>query len=282
MVVAPLGTLKPAVYVQTLGCCVLTGILWGLHETGWWTPSLPLAFHEVGGALMALTLGFRANAAYARFWEGRTLWGGIVNASRNLHRLLATHGGAQLGADTAPWIALFAHSTKRTLRGEPIAADAERLLPADRAADLAGAPHPALHAARALSEHIQAASGELGPAMTHRAEQELSALVDRLGGCERILKTPTPVGFVVLVRQIVLAFLVTLPLSIVDELSAWSVLVVGLVAFPVFAIEALGSELDDPFGRDPNDLPLDRITETIERDVTEQAAASTRYGVVVS
>ena len=115
-----------------------------------------------------------------------------------------------------------------------------------------------------------------------RDGDDIDALVDRLGGCERILKTPTPVGFVVLVRQIVLAFLVTLPLSIVDELSAWSVLVVGLVAFPVFAIEALGSELDDPFGRDPNDLPLDRITETIERDVTEQAAASTRYGVVVS
>jgi putative membrane protein len=270
----------PVVFYQTVGLALVAVACLAAYRAGY-LPAIPIGFHEVGGVLVALTLGFRANSAYARYWEARTLWGGIVNASRNLHRLLCEHGSRALGQRAAPWIALFAHATRSWLRDESVSDDANRLLQEDAARALSTASHPPLHAARQLSALIAAASDPMGPWMAHRAEQELGALVDRLGGCERIRRTPTPIGYVVVVRQIVLAFMCTLPLAIMDDLGWWTPAVVVLVGFPVFAIEALGAELDDPFGHDPNDLPLTRITGNIERDVMEKPEAAISHRTLV-
>lgn len=268
LLVSPVGSITPGVPSRTLGIMGFSLGVWSLHQ--WVYPfGVPVGLHEVGGAIVALALAFRTNSTYSRFWEARTLWGGIVNASRNLHRLIRHHASPEAAREAAPWIALFAHGTRVGLRGESIAADAHRLLARPAAEALTAARHPALHVADELSTRIAELRrrGLLDPLMARLAEGEVMALVDRLGGCERILKTPTPIGYVVMLRQLTVIFLLSLPFPLVGSLGLLTPLMVGAIAFPVLMIEGLGSELDDPFGHDPNDLPLTRICETIELDV---------------
>lgn len=232
---------------------------------------LTVGLYEVAGAVIALILAFRTNTSYNRFWEGRTLWGGIVNASRNLSRIVSTHAKVDPHAarEFDTWVVVFAHASRRSLRDEPERPEIDRLLAEETAVPIASHPHLPMLAAAQLSNRIaaMARTGALDPMMAARAEEEVCALINLIGGCERILKTPTPLGYVLLLRRCVALYLATLPLAMVRELGVITPLVTMMVAYSVLMIEALGQELDDPFGHDPNDLPLSRICDTIERNL---------------
>jgi ion channel-forming bestrophin family protein len=241
--------------------------------------ALPVGPFELAGAVLGLMLAFRTNTAYNRFWEGRTLWGGIVNACRNLSRVVryyASHEEAR-ARDFSVWVVVFAHATRYRLRGEDAWPEIERLLPPASFAALREAHHPSLHAAGEMSARLAAllAGAAIDPMLAAKAEQAVIELVDKLGGCERILKTPTPLGYVLLLRRMIALYLALLPLALLSRLGYFTPLVTVLVAYPVLMIEALSSELDEPFGHDANDLPLTRITETIERDVLPVALQKT-------
>lgn len=236
----------------------------------------PVGLHEIAGGVVALVLVFRTNTSYARFWEGRTLWGAIVNACRSLARIVHCHT-AQDPTDArefVTWVVLFAHATRRSLRRESIAPEAERLLASHEASTLAQAVHPALSVAEQLSRRLAAlvARGAIDPMMATLAERQIVVLVDSLGGCERIAKTPTPLGYVLLMQRFMALALATLPLSLVGRVGVATPLITMAVAYPLLMVEALGSELDEPFGHDANDLPLTRICQTIEQDLLGRAA----------
>lgn len=239
---------------------------------------IPLGFHEIMGAVIALILAFRTNTAYARFWEGRTLWGAIVNASRNLARIVQRHASQE--ADEAKafnaWIVAFAHVTRRWLRSQREWPEVGALLPPEAFAALTSAEHPPLYAAHELSRRLAALvqARAIDPLMAHHAEGELMALVNCLGGCERIWKTPTPLGYVLLSQRLIALALASLPFAILGRLGGLTPLVTMMVAYPILMIEGLGSELDDPFGHDANDLPLSRICATIEADLRDPAHTS--------
>jgi len=231
----------------------------------------PVGVHEVAGAVIALILAFRTNTAYARFWEGRILWGAIVNASRNLSRLVEAHAAppADEARAVSSWIVAFAHATRTGLRGQEAGAEIRTLVPEADFAELRLAPHAALFCAGRLSRSVRALAeqGRLDPMMRARAEGLVADLVDYLGACERIRKTPTPAGYVLLARRAIVILLATLPAALVESAGAYAILTTVLVAYPVLLIEALANELDNPFGHDGNDLPLSRICQTIEADL---------------
>lgn len=254
--------------------CVFGGIaavIYFGYDKGLNRLSFSVGFHEIAGAVIALALAFRTNTGYARFWEGRTLWGAIVNASRNVVRTVEVH--ARPEADElkafATWVAIYAHATRRSLREQDQDEEIAALLSPGELATFRAAPHRPIAAAEQLSRRLRDISAKHGMSaiMTTHAERLIADLVDYMGGCERIRKTPTPYGFVLLVRRCIMIFLATLPLTIVDSLGLRAVIVTMLVAYPVLMIEALASELDDPFGHDSNDLPLSRICATIEKNV---------------
>lgn len=232
---------------------------------------MPVGLHEVGGAVVALILAFRLNAAYARFWEARTIWGALVNASRNLARLLDRYGGGT-GRDVVPWIAVFAHTMRTRLRDEAIDEQVVALLPPSAATWLATAPHPVLAAADRLSSGIQdlLRQRHIDPLMAQRAEILVGEMVNCLGGCERIRNTPTPLGYVLLVERLVAVYLLSVPFAMVARAGWTTPLLTMAIAYPALMLDALAIEFDDPFGHDPNDLPLNRITDVIERDVRHE------------
>lgn len=224
--------------------------------------------HSLVGGALGLLLVFRTNSSYDRFWEGRKLWGGIVNETRNLVRMSAAMIEDQ-GAvrEIARWTAAFPYATMNHLRGgSDLGNAATRLDPAEVSAAVA-AQHTPLAIVARVSDVLreQRAAGRLSDITLVALEQNLTLLVDYLGACERIRNTPAPFAYVVHLRRALVAYCVSLPFAIVDT-SGWrTILDVFFIAYVFFGIEEIGVEIEDPFGQDENDLPLDQICANLER-----------------
>ena len=100
-------------------------------------------------------------------------------------------------------------------------------------------------------------------------QQLINHMVDALGGCERILKTPIPLAYAIHLKQLLLLYCLSLPFQLVEDLGWGTGLIVALVSFTLFGIEEIGIEIENPFGHDPNDLPLDAICATMQRNIDD-------------
>jgi putative membrane protein len=231
----------------------------------------PLTLHTLVAVPLGLLLVFRTNSSYDRYWEGRKLWGGIVNTTRNLARAASVHlwDDRALLEQVVRWTAAFPWATMNALRETPgLGAGAAVLAPAD-AAQAAQAPHPALYVARRLSGCLAEARtrGLISDYAQWSLDGNVQALVDHLGACERIKKTPLPFAYVVHLRRALVLYCFTLPFALVETFGWLTVLDVVLVAYTFFGIEEIGVEIEGPFGHDENDLPLEEICATIQRNV---------------
>lgn len=264
------GSLSRGVLLRVLAFGAIAGAVVLLDELGV-RVHLPAGVHETSAAVIALILAFRTNTAYNRFWEGRSLWGAIVNASRNLAQIAECH--VKDGTDEAhafsTWIVVFAWVTRRRLRSETSWPEIERLLDPTDFAALAAAPHPSLFAARRLSRLISQwiEQRRVDPMMGANAQRLVASLIDSLGGCEKIAKTPSPLGHVLLMERFIALYLATLPFMLVTRIEMLAPVATMLIAYPILLLDALGAALDDPFGHDPSHLPLTRICLTIEKDL---------------
>jgi len=97
----------------------------------------------------------------------------------------------------------------------------------------------------------------------------LDDMVDILGGCERILKTPMPLAYAIKLKQLLLIYFLVLPFEIVGGLGLWTGPILAFISLILLGIEEVGAEIEEPFGHDPNDLPLDLICATILRNVED-------------
>jgi ion channel-forming bestrophin family protein len=231
--------------------------------------------HEVAGVLLGLLLVFRTNAGYERWWEGRKLWGGIVNHARNLTLLALAHGPAdpRWREQLVRWIAAFAWTAKAHLRGETVVPELVPLLGDKETARVQAAEHMPLCAALRIEELLRQAcqdENRLDRFAFLQAERERAGLSDHLGGCERIRSTPLASVYSVTIRRFILFYLATLPFALLHKFDAeWLAPVVTvLVAHPVLVLDQLGIELQQPFStRSINHLPLDDICRNIEKNL---------------
>lgn len=226
----------------------------------------PLRFHGTSllhsllGLAISLLLVFRTNTAYDRWWEGRRLWGGLVNASRNLALKLDAYLDARhpLRADLATAIAEFAAVLKEHLRDRSFVAEG-------------GISHaPSAVVARLFHdlERLRRA-GELTPVQLLNLNADLSALSEICGGCERIKKTPIPYSYNLFLKKFIFAYIVTMPFAFQHEFGYWTSLFTVFMLYVLGSLEILAEEVENPFGTDANDLPTDDLAATIERNVRE-------------
>ncbi len=234
-------------------------------------PGLSELGHSVLGVALSMLIVFRTNSSNNRFWEARSLWGALVNTTRNLTRAAAAY--APPADEMARLIGAYVVMVREQLRGHPDPEVLRPLLPGRIVDRLRGAANPASILAGLMSEWIaeRLRSGQLDPIMACRLEEEVAELLDAQGACEKILKTPLPFVYAALIKQILLMYLVTLPLVLVPRMGYLAPLVVAGVSLGMMGIEEAGVEIECPFGVDPNHLPLETICAAIGRDTADLA-----------
>ena len=232
------------------------------------------------GVALALFLGFRNSSAYDRWWEGRKLWGALVNTMRTLTRQALTMAGDTNGEEQVSsrqfhnrqfvdMLIAFTYAMRDQLRGD-IFARRELLSPA-LAAEVDQARYKPFIILRALSEWVatRRREGAMGEITLTAFDRNLTALSDIIGGCERIAATPVPFGYSVMIHRVVYFYCALLPFGLVDSI-AWMTPIVSLVlAYSFIALDSLAAELEMPFNRDENDLALDAISLNIELSLRE-------------
>ncbi|MGI0488334.1 bestrophin family protein [Pantanalinema rosaneae CENA516] len=275
------GSVIPSVIGRTTLCGIFGIFVSGLGQLG--VPvALPVLASLIPNIVLGLLLVFRTNTAYDRFWEGRKCWGGIVNTSRNLARqiwiTIAAHTPGERAGKIATLrlIVAFAVATKLHLRQEPINSELDALMPSEYYFKLQSMNHPPLQIAFWIGDYLQqqADRGLLDSHQLAAMQNLLNILVDALGGCERILRTPMPLAYAIHLKQLLLLYCLSLPFQMVDNLGWWTGPVVGLISFTLFGIEEIGIEIENPFGHDPNDLPLDAICATMLRNIEDLISLS--------
>ena len=169
------------------------------------------------------------------------------------------------------FIVSFAVATKLHLRGEPVNRELEELMPSERYYKLKTMNHPPLEIAFWMGDYLQEQTKQktINIYQLPTLQELINNLVDNLGGCERILKTPIPLAYSIHLNQLLFLYCLLLPFQLVDELGWWTGAVISLVSFTLFGIEAIGIEIENPFGYDANDLPLDNICKTMRRNIED-------------
>lgn len=232
--------------------------------------------HTLVGVALGLLLVFRTNASYDRYWEGRRLWGSIINESRNLARGVNAYlarSAPDLAGPLVAWTAAYSLAVMHNLRGttltEEVMAQLEGRIPESDLAKVCQAPHPPLAISLRISQLLAEARdrGAISDIVLGMLDANVQQLIDYLGGCERIKNTPLPYVYVVHLRRALIIYCFTLPFALVEPYGWWEILVVLLTAYTFFGIEEIGVEIENPFGHDANDLPLERFCSIIHRDV---------------
>lgn len=228
--------------------------------------------HSLLGFVISAILVFRTNTAYERWWEARKLWGQLVNTSRALAMKLSAYlpvNDRKRRRDFRILIGNFPAVLKNHLRQEGhsgFEGDGDTFF------DLVqSSPHRPNCIASLLFSHIIGIKRE-----GFLSEQELltvygdvNILVDIVGACERIKNTPPPASYVFFMHKIILLYVLFLPISLLGEFGYTTVFISSIVFYVLAALEGFALEIEDPFGYDSNDLPLDSLVTTIRKNVEE-------------
>lgn len=270
------GSVVPKVFPRAIVFGLLGLLVSVLHIRG-----VPIALDGVGNIIPSIVLGlllvFRTNTAYERFWEGRKLWGTIINTTRNIARKIWVFVSESQPIDRARKIEVlrllvaFAVATKLHLRQEPLNAELASLVSPQQYTKLQSMNHPPLELAFWINDYLdsQHNQGNLTTYEMIAIAKLLNQLVDCLGSCERILRTPMPLAYSIHLEQLLLLYCFFFPFEMVSRLGLLTGLFSALTSFALLGIEEIGVEIENPFGQDPNDLPLDTICETMRRNIED-------------
>ncbi|KJH70536.1 bestrophin family protein [Aliterella atlantica] len=260
----------PAIFNRVL-YCGLFGVFISLLHYFRFPVFQPILENVIPSIVLGLLLVFRTNTAYDRFWEGRKCWGSLVNNVRNLARQIWLTVEECEPKDRANKIinmrllVAFAVATKLHLRGESVNTELEELMSSYKYLTLKTMNNPPLEIAFWIGDYLQYQykCDRLHIFQLTAMQELLTKMVNDLGGCERILKTPMPLAYAIHLKQLLLIYCLLLPFQLVDNLGWWTGAIVALVSFTLLGIEEIGIQIENPFGYDSNDLPLDAICNTM-------------------
>lgn len=270
------GSVLP--YLASRLLLVLAVSIASVLSRGWWmsehgNSALSIPPFTLMGIALAIFLGFRNSVSYERFWEARKQWGALLIASRSLARQIASFACAdsQLQKQVARSLAGFVYALKHQLRGSDAASDlACRLDPytCERLARGHNAPSLVL---LSLAQDLSAAhrAGVLTDLQLQSIDQNLHRLTEAAGACERIVSTPIPFTYRILMNRTVMIYCLLLPIGLSTSIGWLTPLIASFVAYTYLALDIIGEEIEEPFGTAPNDLPLAALCHTIEVSVCE-------------
>lgn len=283
--------IKVVQYVKTelLFSAVASVVIWWMYENGIAQISLPFSIAAILGSALAIFIAFRNNSAYGRWWEARTIWGGIVNSSRVLARLIITFTDShahqanyeknrseafkkELIYTCVAWV----HALRIQLRNQETWTELKPFLTSEDYSGLIQSHNKPNFLQLLMGKKIyqSMANGILGGFDSFQMEGQLLALANYQGSCERIKNTPLLRQYDFFTRLFLYVFIFLLPFALVAdfnrmEMAGWMIPVSVLISF-VFSIQAKVGEInEDPFENRITDVPLTALCNTIERDLRE-------------
>ncbi len=263
--------LLPAILL--LGCITAVFSYLEQHYFKEHIPGNLIIFHQISGFILSLVLVFRINSAYDRWWEGRKLWGSLLNNSRNLaiklNALLPKndlHNRRELQA----MISNFAFALKEHLRNNTGVKELQPMSSVSEEEYLKAAHKPNL-IAKVLTERVIdiCKSNPQTPNDYLILSENIDDMTEICGACERIKNTPIPYSYSIFIKKIVFLYIITMPIPFGLTVGYWSVPMVMIMFYAFASLELISEEIEDPFGSDFNDLPTDEISEKIRANTKE-------------
>jgi len=266
------GSVIP-VLLPRIVLCIGLGVAAAYGHTAYGL-KLPSIAHTLLGLALGLLLVFRTNASYDRFWEGRKLFGAIVNRSRDIVRQAAhlIDGDGEEVAESRReirrYVVMYYGLLRQYLRAQRNLDEVGvELTEAERAALEPAVVRPNLAVLWLTAEIMKnLRAGRLTEERMRQMDANVTALVDNWGGAERIMRTPVPFAYAQHIKSFLTLFCLSAPWAMVESMKWYTPIAAGVLAYGMFGIDEIGVEIEDPFGDDPNDLPLDAIGKRIEGD----------------
>jgi ion channel-forming bestrophin family protein len=279
------GRALPHIWTRTAIVTALSvGVTIVYLRVPWFHYSLTATPFTLIGLALSIFLGFRNTTAYDRFWEARKLWGSLVNTSRSLTRQIIMFIEPQPGVGEQSRAGIDAYETKivhsviaythalrHHLRDSDPRPMLERVLSKEDADVLCKHSNVPIAILMRLGRQIIEAREKnwIHPFHMPVIEASLATLTDIQGGCERIKSTPIPYSYTVLMHRIVAVYCVLLPFGLAETIGWATPAVVLFISYAFFGLDAIGEEVEQPFGLDPNDLPLSTISRAIEANLRQ-------------
>ena len=228
--------------------------------------------HSILGFVLSLLVVFRTNTAYDRWWEGRKLWGALVNNTRNLSVKINSILPESCRSEKEffkTMIGNFPTALKEHLREGINLAELEDVEGfKDGYADREHIPNLMIQSLYRKTKSLYDA-GHLSGDELIVVDKELKSFFDIMGACERIKNTPIPFSYSIFLKKFIFFYIITLTIGFVAYFEYWAIPISVFVFYVLVSLEIIAEEIEMPFGLDANDLPTQKLSDMIRRNVDE-------------
>ncbi|WP_421779915.1 bestrophin family protein [Kiloniella litopenaei] len=290
------GSIVPTIAPQILFTALLGLFVYFVHlYAPTYLTDLTVTPFILLGVTLSIFLGFRNSASYERWWEARKLWGQLIIDTRSLARQVQTYAWAKDRSDPKPFnesndenndyaleckehqkrfvlLAIsFSHALRHHLRGTEYNNDVHRFLSADDSSHLKSTRHKPNFILNLMGDELRHMLQKefIGEISARNLEERLTSLSTILAACERIHNTPLPFAYNLLLHRTAYIYCFCLPFGLVTSLGIMTPFVTAIIAYTFFGLDALGEELEDPFGTSAHDLALTTMSYNIEINLLE-------------
>lgn len=231
------------------------------------------AFHSILGVILGLFLVLRTNTAYDRWWEGRKLWGQLVNDTRQLAIKITTFLPEDAKEDRMFFKKMIPNITfamKHHLRNSILVGEMDFYDETIKDRIINSNHRPNIINKIIMERVVQLnEKGVLSADKLFIVDKEIKGFTDIIGACERIKSTPIPYSYSMFIKKFLFIYCITLPMTFIGEFGYWSIILVVVAFYFLMSVELISEEIEDPFGKDINDLPLDELCVKIKKNIIE-------------
>ena len=278
------GSVIPGVWQRVVVAMIFSLIVTIIYESGLTWIHQPILASLIPGVVLGLLLVFRTNTSYEKFWEGRKLIGGIIISGRSLSRQMWVNLPEKTPADTEEkktailLLAGFLMATKLHLRNEALDQQLQSIISKNQYLELKEVNHMPLRIAKWIGDYLRKLYdlNYIDSIQLSTYNKILDTMIEDETSCERIVNTPIPLAYAIHLKHLLFLYCFSLPFQLVADLYWMTIPAVGVISFALLGIEAIGLEIENPFGYDPNDLPLDYLCNRLLWDIEELLKSDSR------
>ncbi|MFY3132114.1 bestrophin family protein [Achromobacter ruhlandii] len=270
------GSIIPRIFSRILVITLLSCVVVWMYHRQWFSPThLSAVPFSLFGLALSVFMGFRNNVCYDRWWEARKQWGDLIVQARSLAResavLLAASTANPVQERLVRRCIGFGYALAARLRDQDVLEAVRPWVQPEELDTLAGNRNVPDALLLAINRDLAAClrRGELTDILYQALTQRVAQCAAIQAACERIKYTPTPFAYSLLLHRTAWLFCLLLPFGLVGTLEYLMPVAVTIIAYTFFGLDALGDELEDPFGLEENDLPLSALARVIEIDLLD-------------